>query len=54
MAYLKCDRGDYRTGTFPGFNTIGDPYGLPAALVAKCVRAHEAGHAGHKVKVVKN
>lgn len=44
---LRCDHGDYETGV------IDDPYGLPAALVPKCIEWHEQAHKGHKVRLVK-
>jgi hypothetical protein len=50
--YLKCNRGDYQTGTIAGHNDIGSPYGLPEALVAGAIRDHETGHKGHRVTVV--
>ena len=43
---LRCNRGDYTTGV------IGDPYGIPAGLVERCIAWHETAHRGHRVAVV--
>lgn len=54
MAYLKCNKGDYQSGTEKGRNCIDDPYGIPEHLIPKVIGWHEEAHKGHKVMIVTN
>ena len=48
MKYLRCNKGDYIS--FP----IDSPYGIPGALVSKCIEWHEKAYPGHKVFVMED
>ena len=47
MAYLKCDKCEYRSFA------IDDPYWLPRGLVSRAIDMHVMAHKNHNVREIK-